>query len=100
MSHLGVVMRIRMSDNVLEDDDWPVRDILVRAGRIVSVQDIHHGVYSFSSHAPTIGWDMEQLCEWLAHDPTGRHPEQWNEIRKDGIWQSFLKPAELPTAKG
>ncbi len=90
-----LVYRIRISDNVLDEEDWPIREILIRDGVIVNVLDVHHGVYSWGETTPTIGWDLERLCEWLDFDPTGSHPENWHEILFHGKWECSVKAENL-----
>jgi hypothetical protein len=71
---------VRLSDNVLEDDDWPVRRIEIQEKVIVGVEDIQQGVYG-TGHMPDVGWGLSQLVGWLSYDGTGQHPENYHEIK-------------------
>lgn len=74
------IVHLRISDNVLEEDDWPVVEATLTDGRITELKEIKSGVYSWGV-APTIGWLIKPLLTWLRYDPTGSHPETYHEIR-------------------
>lgn len=71
---------VRISDNVLDEDDWPVRRIEIQGEVIVSVEDIHQGVYAMDE-MPDKGWDLDRLITWSSYDGTGTHPENFYEVK-------------------
>lgn len=71
---------IRISDNVLEPEDWPIAVIYIRGhlNTIASIDtSVKSGCYSFPS---MLGWNLTQLFNWLKYDATGQHPETYHEI--------------------
>jgi len=68
---------VRITDNVLDDDDWGVDHIILRDGKVVKQCTSTEGVYRIPN---MVGWEREQIVEWSKHDDTGRHPEQYHEI--------------------
>lgn len=79
------VVELRISDSVLEDDDWPIVIATVVDGRIVALEEVVPGVYTIGF---SIGTRFEELLRWLQHNPTGDAVEQYNEIRLlGGKWE-------------
>jgi hypothetical protein len=90
---MDMILRIRKSDNVLDESFWPEREVLVRDGRIVSMRTRSYGVYGWiAEHDPMVGWTLEKLCVWTERDDTGKHPETFHEIYVSGEWLGFVSP--------
>ena len=68
----------RITDNVLEKEDWGIDQLYVENGIIRLQDNIIKGVYSMPD---MLGWTSKQLMEWSHHDNTGSHPEQYHEIK-------------------
>ena len=67
----------RISDNVLESEDWPVSLLIIRDGIVVKQNDICNGCYDLGDME---GWTIEDLCDWSQFDSTGSHPENYHEL--------------------
>lgn len=88
-------MFIRISDNVLDSQLWTVGrvEFSERTGRIVTQEMVHEGAYCLPN---CIGWAVAELLNWQDCDPTGQHPETYNEVSVDGRkWRSFLSEPEI-----
>jgi len=72
----GTLM-VRISDNVLDDRDWPVAKLTFVNGKITRQQVVKEGLYEFDD---LVGLDRIDLLGWLSEDPTGYHPEIYHEI--------------------
>jgi len=70
-------LKVRISDNVLDKEDWPVIELTLFGGFIVEEKVLNKGIYAFDSF---IGWDRVDLLSWLTVDYTGQHPEMSHEI--------------------
>jgi hypothetical protein len=70
-------LKVRISDNILDKEDWPVIELTFSNGKIVSEKTLNKGAYAFESF---IGWDRVDLLGWLAMDSTGQHPETYHSI--------------------
>jgi hypothetical protein len=72
---------VRLSDSVLDDEDFPISAIYIRHSCngefITDMQAVRPGAYSLP---PMINWDLPRLFEWLKYDSTGTHPEEYHEI--------------------
>ena len=94
---MTVKIRVRISDNVLDDKDWNIYELeleFVRNAHRVVVQRLEQaGVYG----KDFLGMLAEQVRDWAAYDPTGSHPEVWNEIwdPKKEEWVSLISMADL-----
>lgn len=77
------ILYARISDNVLDPEDWPVRKLVVGKDRIIAHIDLHAGVHDFST-MPASGWTLEQLLAWAARDNTGTHPEVCYDLKAEG----------------
>ena len=77
-----VCLHIRVSDNVLEEEDWPIRKLTLDlvTKKVTFHEDLAPGAYSLDT-APRTGWTLEKVQRWTAVDPTGWHPETYNEIQ-------------------
>ena len=75
----NITVLARLSDNVLDEEDWPVHRLTFE-GRICTSQiEEHKGVYNLSTSF--IGKSINTLMEWTQHDDTGNHPEMYHEIQ-------------------
>lgn len=84
-----VTLRVRISDNVLEEKAWPVEEVTISRGAIVAQRSIERGhAYAFPE---MVGWTTAALIEWLNYDSTGEHPEVYNEALFEGRWSSTWK---------
>ena len=80
----NAVLWCRVSDNVLEAEDFPTRRLLVNVGSgIIDVQEGNKGVYD-QSGMPEKGWTLDRLLEWASYDPTGHHPEIGHDLKAEG----------------
>lgn len=78
-------MLVRVSDNVLDEKEWPVHEVVLGVvstkgvGRlgVMDQTEVHPGCYNIPAMR---GWTIEELAEWSRFDPTGEHPEVYNEI--------------------
>lgn len=67
----------RISDNVLDDDDWGVYKLTLEEGVVEEQSTINKGAYASEYF---LGMSVEQLSEWSNYDPTGQHPENYYEL--------------------
>jgi len=83
------VLSIRISDNVLEARDWPIRELTFdAAGSVAAIRDVHKGVYAWQ-YGPQVGWSISMVSGWSRYDTTGDHPEVYHEVQI-GDWRSFV----------
>ena len=68
----------RVSDDVLDEEDWPVHTLIFEEGICTSQTEKQKGVYSLS--ASFIGKRTEDLIEWANYDASGNNPEMFHEI--------------------
>jgi hypothetical protein len=78
-----LVLFVRISDNVLDKDDWPVRQLFITDGKVTRILEHRSGAYGLD-RAPTVGWTLEQIEKWAAYDPTGQHPEVYHDVSING----------------
>jgi hypothetical protein len=99
-------IRIRYSDNVLDEEDWTVVELTLKPAqkrgkhtdvKVVKWWVLHHGAYS---PVNMIGWDIQQLLDIQNEDPTGYHPETYTDIWNGEKWTGFLNEEELRTLLG
>ena len=74
----NAVLEARISDNVLDDEDWGIQRITLRNGVVVEQQSVMEGCYEMPS---MLGWNTTMLARWAAQDYTGSHPENYYELR-------------------
>ena len=73
----GVVM-LRIADNVLGEDSWPVSIITLHNGVVVDQVEAYVPHCGYGACAMR-GWTKHQVDAWLATDCTGSHPENFYE---------------------
>lgn len=90
------ILYVRLSDNVLEKEDWPIARLMVEAGVITARERVHIGAYSWAGQ-PDVGWSLERLLEWSRRDYTGQHPELCHEvsIALGGPWSDYCTLEDL-----
>lgn len=89
------MLKIRISDTVLDRDEWPTANLVFSdGGKVVAAQQLSLGVYGVE-HIPAAGASITEVCKWLAYDGTGKHPEIFHEAFFEEEWRSFLSPQQL-----
>lgn len=73
------ILYVRTSDNVLEDEDYPVRLIVIEENKVKQVVTLNDGVYG-TWGMPSEGWSLREVMDWSAYDNTGHHPECYHEV--------------------
>ena len=73
------VVCTRISDNVLDEEDWGIDGLTIRDGVVTEQLHLTKGAYTMED---MVGWTTQQLMEWTQYDPTGNYPEQYYEISK------------------
>lgn len=74
---INCTTRVRISDNVLEEEDWSVDEIVLRNNVVISQSPLCKGAYTIPN---MMGWTVSKLIEWTQYDSTGSHPENYYEI--------------------
>lgn len=72
-------VQVRIADNVLDAEEWPVWEIEIRDGRLHEIDRIRGGVYGDLGLA--LGATVDDLVAWTQHDGTGSHPETYHQLR-------------------
>lgn len=87
---------VRIADNVLEDEDFPVvRLDFDHNHKVISQREVAHGVYS-TAGVPCS--DLADVVEWLCYDGTGQHPEITREFQTlHGEWRTWPTFEDLAT---
>jgi hypothetical protein len=75
---MNCIAQVRVSDNVLEDEDWAVAELIITEGIVRSYRLIKHGIYQLDD---MVGMTTEEVAVWTSYDPVGDHPENYYEIR-------------------
>jgi hypothetical protein len=71
-------VRIRIADNVLDDDDYRVDELTIRSGVVISQRTVHPGIYQIPNK---IGFTTRQLCAWSHYESAEHyHPMEFHEI--------------------
>lgn len=80
------ILYARISDNVLDPEDWPVRRLIIEDERIIDHTEMPMTGYPLRSFAggPQAGWTLEQLLAWSGTDFTGQHPEESHDLKAEG----------------
>jgi hypothetical protein len=71
------VVRVRIADNVLDDEDWDISELIINDGLVVSQRLVHPGVYGIED---MVGWSVDELSAWSSYDGTGHMPENFQEV--------------------
>jgi hypothetical protein len=85
---------LKISDNVLEEDSWPIAQVDITSGAVSSVVEIRPGVHSIDIPR---GTSLGAVAQWLSYDSTGESPETYYQawVPSEGVWRSALSPEEL-----
>ena len=87
-----ITFKVRDSNNVLGEEDWPVISITLLEERIVRLNVMRMGVCSLPGFRL---WDgMKDVVEWLKYDGTGQHPEHEHEIY-DPVEQKWCRVDDM-----
>lgn len=91
MYRIITTILIRISDNVLDTEDWPIWLLLYNnEGMLFKSVLVKEGAYSRlgSYECPThgtcplhIGSTLEDLEKWEQYDSTGHHPEEYHSFK-------------------
>jgi len=71
------VVRVRIADNVLDDEDWTINEIIINGGVCVSQRLVQSGVYVIPN---MVNWTTQDIVEWSSWDSTGSPVENYNEV--------------------
>ena len=72
------MVRIRIVDDVLDEEDWGVEELTIRDEVVTAQKTISKGAYRMPN---MVGWESTDVIEWAHHEsPFGCHPQQWNEV--------------------
>lgn len=91
------VIHLRISDNVLKDEDWPIVEATMVNSHIVELKEIQRGAYVWRNSV-FIGMRIDTLLKWLKHaEPTDAHPEYYCQIRllPNGKWENVYTMEKL-----
>lgn len=88
-----MIIEARVSDNVLDDDDYTVVRLTIEGGVVVKREEVVDGVYDLNRvSALSVGATVAQIEAWTRYDSTGHHPETYHEVREPaGSWSTFAK---------
>jgi hypothetical protein len=80
------IIYARISDNVLDPEDWPVRRLLIEGEKIVDHSEMPMTGLPLCSfeNGPQAGWTLEQLLAWSSVDNTGTYPEVCHDLKAEG----------------
>lgn len=80
------ILYARISDNVLDEEDWPIRKLVIENERIVEHEDRPmRGLPAMGFEGgPETGWSLDQLLAWSSLDSTGKHPEVYHDLKAEG----------------
>lgn len=87
-------INIRVSDNVLSEDCWPVYQLNVENGIIIGVKRLVNGVYS-GSGLPKIGCTVDDIIAWSREHEDETHPQIYNEVLTPKGWKNFVTERDL-----
>jgi hypothetical protein len=87
-------IRARISDNVLDEEDWSVWKLVFAAGRVRRADEEHKGVYD-QPMAGFEGMTIQALSKWTEHDDTGFHLENYYELEIRGSWKDRVSVEEI-----
>lgn len=80
------ILYARISDNVLDPEDWPVRRLIIEGERIVDHTELPMKGLPMRDFTggPEAGWTLDQLLAWSGTDFTGTHPEESHDLKAEG----------------
>jgi hypothetical protein len=62
---------VRVSDDVLDPEDWPIHAILIKHGVVQEQRLVQNGVYGMEDMTE---WSADDVRQWACEDNTGSHP--------------------------
>lgn len=72
------VIAVRISDNILDEEDWPVHVLKFREGGICTQQTVENkGAYAMNNF---VDKDLNELVEWSNCDLTGSYGELSHDL--------------------
>lgn len=71
------VVRVRVADNVLDDEDWTINELIINGGLVVSQRQVRPGAYTIPEMT---NWTTQDIVEWSSYDSTGSPVENYNEV--------------------
>lgn len=86
------VVDVRISDNVLDPEDWTVDRFAIIEGRLQHLGVRHKGMYG-SHKASLNGKTVEELAAWSQWNATGQHPETYCEVRVVQLFRPEVRHA-------
>ena len=72
----NATLKVRVSDNVLDDEDYSIDLIGFRTGVVIWQHNIKDGVYRLPN---MVGWDTIEFTKWVKEKWSGSFPENYNE---------------------
>lgn len=84
----------RVSDNVLEPEDWTVVRLTIVDDVVQVVHAELRGVYAYDAF-PGVGADLDAISMWTKYDGAGRHPENYCKVWIDDRWRTFVSTDQL-----
>lgn len=80
------VIYARVSNSVLDPEEWPVYRLTIRDGVVISVSG-RGGPPDLSDAS------IEEVAQGSRFDSTGYHPEVYHELSRDQkVWADFVTP--------
>jgi hypothetical protein len=71
---------IRISDDVLDEENWTIDGIVVEKGKVERQTNVFPGCYTLPN---MIGWSMGEVVEWTCNQGSmSTHPHNTNDIMK------------------
>jgi len=84
---------VRLSDNVLELEDWPVAKLTIQGNSVKKMEVVCKGAYDLPN---MVGWTLADVAEWSRYDSTGYHPEEYHDVSSDACtWSTFCNKDDL-----
>ena len=68
---------VRISDDVLEEEDWGIDRIIIRDGIVRAQESLCKGVYEIDN---MVGWTTKEVCEWTSYNEPASHPQNFYEL--------------------
>jgi hypothetical protein len=89
-------LKVRVSDNVLGIENRTILELTMDNDsngvlQVVEQEVTYQGVY----YPQLAGMKFKDLLAWVQQDPTGQHPEVYNEIWDTFSWRSFIDKDRL-----
>lgn len=91
------LIKARISDNVLHDEDHSSFELALENGVVIHVSRLDNGIYQGQA---LDGMTIKQLASWTEPDETPRHPEVYCELFDPltKIWRDCWTVEEIKEA--